>query len=512
MLDYKKRLSAWLLVFVLIFSINFNSFVLAEESQNVEGSTDATVTEEVDIDEIELDTFENYVIDQTAKMLNQTYKFDSNPKDVYRNALRLILAKNPELLDEALKGIFSNLDEHSEYFTKEEYESFVKEIANEYYGIGVIVVTHDKGLSVMSVIKNSPASRAGVRKYDIINKVNGTSIEGMGIEEAKSYIIGPKDTDVVIEVFRGEDVVTLSMKRDVVSAESGFYNILEGDIGYIQLYSFDGHSSDFIAQTLKTFDEQNITKVIFDLRDNPGGSLEEYVKIGNMFFPEGPIISFEYKDETKNSSLYSTLKKTKYDVITLVNGMSASAAEAFAGAVQDTKVGIVLGTKSFGKGTKQLVSRIISGGGVRLTDAEYLTAGGRHINGTGIIPDIIVENHIGKYNKKYFAPLTHDRVLKVGDTGQDVLCYKQRLDALGFNVEIPNDVFDENMYYAVMDFQAITGLYPYGVLDFTTQLKIEDILKSLDEIEVDIQLEEAIKIFNFGTTKEYMKHYERINK
>ncbi|MBE7038849.1 MAG: PDZ domain-containing protein [Ruminococcaceae bacterium] len=510
MLDFKKRLSAWLLVFALIFGVFNTACGFAEDAAASQNLEEEKIPDEIaDTDEIDVDTFENYVIDQTAKMLNQTYKFDSDAKDVYRNALRMVLAKNPELLDDALKGVFSNLDEHSEYFTKEEYDSFVADIANEYFGIGVIVVTHEKGLSVMSVIKNSPASGAGVRKYDVITSVNGTSIEGKGIEEAKSYILGEKGTEVVIDVLRDGEVVTLSMKRDVVSTESGFYNILEDNIGYISLYSFDGHSSEFINQALKAFDEKNITKIIFDLRDNPGGSLEEYVKMGNMFFPQGPIISFEYKDEKKNSSLYSTLKKPKYDVIALVNGMSASAAEAFAGAVQDTNVGIVLGTKSYGKGTKQLVSRIISGGGVRLTDAEYLTAGGRHINGIGIIPDVEVENYVGKYDKKYYSPLLHDRVLRIGDKGEDVRCFKERLDALGFNVEIPNDEFDENMFYAVMDFQSLTGLYPYGVLDFTTQLKIEDILKSLESVEVDTQFNKAVEIFKNGSTKDYMKKLEK---
>lgn len=518
MFNFKKRLSAYVLAFVLIFSSFANVYVLADGEQvtpnELPTGQEETSPQDAQLettDEIDVDTFENYIIDQTAKMLNNTYKFDVNYKDVYRNALRMVLAKNPELLDDALKGIFSNLDEHSEYYTKEEYDSFIKQISNEYYGIGVIVVAHEMGLNVMSVVKNSPASGAGVKKYDIITKVNGTSIEGMSIDEAKSYIVGEIDTDITIEVIRNGEVITISMKRGVVSTESGFYNVIDGNIGYISLYSFDGHSYDFVAEALKYFDSLGITKIIFDLRDNPGGSLDEFVKIGNMFFPEGPIISFEYKDEKNNFYLSSTLKNPKYDVIALVNGMSASASEAFAGAVQDTNVGIVIGTKSYGKGTKQFVSRIVSGGGVRITDSEYLTAGGRHINGVGIIPDIIIENPIEKYDKNNYAPLVHDRVLKIGDKGEDVLCFKQRLDALGFNVEIPNDVFDENMYYAVLDFQSLTGLYPYGVLDFNTQLKIEDVLKSC-EVEVDKQLQKAIEVFKTGSTYEYMQYLAELDK
>ena len=229
-----------------------------------------------------------------------------------------------------------------------------------------------------------------------------------------------------------------------------------------------------------------------------------------MLFPKGPIISFEYKDPKKNFSFDSDLENPKYDIIALINGNSASASEAFAGAVQDTNVGIAIGEQSYGKGTKQLVSRIVSGGGVRLTDSEYLTAGGRHINGVGITPDIYLKNRVVKYDRKYYAPLVHDRILSQGDTGEDVLCFKQRLGALGFFVEIPNDEFDENMYYAVKDFQQMTGLYPYGVLDFTTQLKIEEVLKQC-EVEIDDQLAKAVEVFNYGSTAEYMKKYKEEN-
>ncbi len=508
MFNYKKTLLTYVLVVVLLFSSLANTFVLAQDENTTPIETENSQNNESG--ELDTNTFENYIIDQTAKTLDTTYKFEIEQKDIYRNALRQILAKNPDLLDDALKGIFSNLDAHSEYYTKEEYDSFIEDLANEYCGIGVVVVENVKGLNVMSVIKNSPASAVGIKKYDIITRIDGISLEGMSINEARGYVLGEQGTQITVEVIRDGELLTFYPTRDVVSQECGYYNVIENNIGYINLYSFDGHSYDFVNEALTYFDTLNITKIIFDLRDNPGGSLQEFVKIGNMFFPEGPIISFEYKDESENYSLNSTLKNVKYDIIALTNGLSASASEAFAGAVQDTKVGIVLGTQSYGKGTKQIVSRIISGGGVRLTDSEYLTAGGRHINGVGIIPDVEIENYVGKYDKKNYSPLLHDRVLKIGDTGEDVACFKERLDALGFEVEIPNDVFDENMYYAVLDFQAMTGLYPYGVLDFTTQLKIEEILQSDDvKVEVDNQLKKAIEIFELGSTKDYMEKNDK---
>ena len=165
----------------------------------------------------------------------------------------------------------------------------------------------------------------------------------MGINEAKSHIIGEQGSEVSVDLIRDGENMTFSMKRDLVNDESGFYDVIDGKIGYILLYSFEGHSSDFISEALSYFDTLGITKVIFDLRNNPGGSLAELVKIGNMLFPKGPIISFEYKDPKRNFSFDSDLENPKYDIIALINGNSASAAEAFAGAVQDTNVGIAIG-------------------------------------------------------------------------------------------------------------------------------------------------------------------------
>ena len=509
----KNKILSLILAVCIAFSCSF-TFVYAQESAPAEdkaqSESNTESSEDIQDGELNLDTFENKFIDRTLKMLNETYKYDVKAEDVYRNALRVILAKHPEYLDDALKGIFSNLDEHSEYYTAEEYDKFMQDISNEYYGIGVIVTAMDEGLKVVRVIKNSPASGAGIKKDDTIIAVGGINIIGMSIDEAKSYIVGEKGSSVNVELLRDGEKLSFDMQRDIVNDDSGFYDVIDGKIGYILLYSFEGHSSEFIAEALEYFDSLGITKVIFDLRNNPGGSLAELVEIGNMVFPKGPIISFEYKDPAKNFSFYSELENPKYDIIALVNGNSASASEAFAGAVQDTGVGIVIGEQSYGKGTKQIVSRIISGGGVRLTDSEYLTAGGRHINGVGITPDIYLKNRVEKYDRKFYAPLVHNRVLSQGDTGEDVLCFKQRLDALGFYVEIPNDEFDENMYYAVKDFQQMTGLFPYGVLDFTTQLKIEEVLKQC-EVELDDQLDKAVEVFNFGSTKEYMKKYKAEN-
>ena len=458
--------------------------------------------------EFTTDTFENYVVDKAVATVDKMYVFDDvKDIDMYKNALKRILAKNPELLDEALKGIFNNLDPNSEYYTAEEYNAFIQSLSNELCGIGVIVTQADdkQGLLITSVIKNTPASKSGLKRYDTIIAIDDVLITGLSLNEAKPFIAGEKGSEVKITVMRNGEKLDFVMKRDTIISEVGYYQLIENDtIGYINLSRFEGHCAEFMGEAAKYFKEKGIKNVIIDLRNNPGGDLNEFVEVCQYFIPKGPVIHLVGKDGKNKTTMYSELEERYFDLAVLVNGHSASASEAFSGAVQDTKSGAIIGEKTYGKGTKQIVSRIISGGGIRLTDAEYLTAGERHIHGVGIIPDFEIANKEVKYDRKYFEEITHDKILKQGDTGSVVKAYKQRLYQLGFDVGIPNDEFDEKMFYAVMDFQYATGLYPYGELDLTTQMKIEEIISS-GNIIIDKQLEKAIDIFKTREIKDYVK-------
>ncbi|MBE7054084.1 MAG: PDZ domain-containing protein [Ruminococcaceae bacterium] len=472
---------------------------------NVSVFADDTKTEEKD----PAKTYESYIVDQSVATVKNRYVFDDVTElDMYRNALRQVLYKNPELLDEALKGIFNNLDPNSEYYTKEEYDLFMQNLLNELCGIGVIVSEHDDGLLVSKVLKNTPASRSNLKRYDVIIAVDDISISGMSIDQAKTYIVGEKGTDVKLTVMRNGEKIDITMQRDTFVTEMGYYQVIEnGTIGYINLYGFEGHASEFVDEAVAHFESLGIKNVIMDIRDNPGGDLNEYINICSHFIPEGPVIKLVGKNPTDVSIFYSRLEKIKFNLVVLVNGGSASASEAFSGAVQDTKAGVVIGETTFGKGTKQMVSRIISGGGIRLTDAQYLTAGGRNIHKVGITPDIEIKNPVVKYNRKYFDEINHDQVRRLGDKDPVIKAYKQRLLALGFEVGIPNDEFDEKLFDAVYDFQYATGLHPYGVLDFTTQMEIEKII-GFQDISLDKQLEKAIEILNEQNLEKYMTNEE----
>ncbi len=512
----KNRILSVIIAIVMIVGLlSLPAATFAQESETdkapieTESQPENTQTEEQSEseapgdDELNEDTFENYMVHGMVDSLEQSYRFEYDRENIYKSIVSRLLAKNPELMDDAMRAIFDQLDMHSEYYTPEEYAELMEYLTNSFCGIGVVISEVEEGLLVLSVLPNSPASKNGVMVGDVIVSADGVSLAGLSTDEAKKLIVGEEGTSVVLGMYHNGAYTEKTMVRAQVENVSGYYDFADDEIGYIYLSSFDGHCNKFITEALAEFDKKNITKIIIDLRNNPGGSLTEYVDVCQHFIPKGPVISLDYKDPSKNEVFYSENENPKYTLAVLINENSASASEAFSGAVQDTGVGVVIGSKSFGKGTKQFVSRIWTGGGVKVTDAEYLTAGGRHINDVGIYPDIDIENKPVKYSKDLFGVLTIENKLKLGDRGEEVVKCKRRLDALGFDVGYPeNDLFDEKMWAATESFQRATDLFPYGVMDFNTQLMMENILNN-SNVYPDIVLKEAVKVLKDGSWENF---------
>ena len=444
--------------------------------------------------ELDLNLIQNRMIDLATDYIMDNWLYETTKEDLYRHALRQIIAENPELYDTALKGMFGNLDDFSEYYTDDEYSAFMENISGEMCGIGVSIMEYSEGLQVLSVYKDSPAEAAGIKQGDIITTVDGNNIIGMYVEAAKQYIIGEEGTDVVIGYIRDGVYQEVTITRGIITVESTYSQILEGNIGYLAISQFDDHLYNAVKKELEYFDNEGVKDLIIDLRNNPGGSLEALVEVAGEFVPKGPIMHIDYKGEDYDYTFYSGLKKPKYNLVVMVNEYSASASEAFAGAIQDTQAGTVVGMTTFGKGTMQNVVSTTVGGGIRLTEAEYLTPNKNHVHGEGITPDIEIENKLETYRGEHFNKFTFDRIMQIGDEGDDVLALNQRMNALGYSVGIPDEVFDEDLYYAVKKFQDTMGLYPYGVCDITTQLEIENILQD-EQIIVDRQLDAAINVF-----------------
>ena len=297
-----------------------------------------------------------------------------------------------ELIEGAIKGLFINLDENSNYYTQEEFEELIEDVSGDFVGIGVYIKEENNSVIIISPIEGSPAHKAGVKPMDKIVSVDGKDVLGMTMSEVKGLIKGKPGTKVKLGIERGKNApITLDVKREIIRINSVEYEILKNDIGYIRISQFNQNTYDSLVAALKELDKKGISNVIIDLRDNPGGLLGETVNILELFIPEGPIVHIKYRGNNIQT-YYSNLKKPKYKLAVLVNENSASASEIFAGAVQDTKVGTIIGVTSYGKGTVQRIVPLPNGDGMKLTIAQYLTPNKRNIHQKGINPDIIVEN------------------------------------------------------------------------------------------------------------------------
>ena len=296
-----------------------------------------------------------------------------------------------ELLEKAIEGLFNGLDDYSEYYTKEEFSKLNEQLQGNFVGIGVYIREENGYIKIVRPIKGSPAEKAGILPDDIIITVNGYSTKGLTAEEVTNLIKGDIDTEVRLRIRRKNFIKIIHVKRDNISVDTVQYKIID-DIGYIMLEQFNDNAYEKMLDALEYMDKNHITKIILDLRDNPGGYLDQAIYIANLFVPEGPVVHIQYGRQDKET-YYSFLDKIKYDLVVLVNENSASASEILAGAIKDTKAGQIVGVTTFGKGTVQEILTLPRGDGIKLTIAEYFSPNMTKINTVGVIPDIKVQNN-----------------------------------------------------------------------------------------------------------------------
>ncbi|MDK2800851.1 MAG: carboxyl-terminal processing protease [Clostridiales bacterium] len=465
---------ALLTVFVLLFSVT----TFAQEAQQEDP---------------------NFIFLQHVKeYIMQKYKGDVTETEVLEGALRNIIENNPELRDQAIEGMFETLDQYSTFFYQDEYEQFSAAVDGQFGGIGISVANRNGNITILAPIENTPGDRAGLKSGDKIIYINDVDVSNYDVNIAVPLMRGEPGTSVKLGIKREgyEDILYFNIVRDLIKINPITHNVLENNIGYIRISDFNANTVEYFTDVLNEFDKAKIKKIIIDVRNNPGGSLTQVVDIANYFVPnEGPIVHIEYKDEKQKYTFYSDLKKSKYEVVVLINEGSASASEIFAGAIQDSKAGKIVGTKSFGKGTVQELLPLRGGGAIKMTIARYLTPNGTVIDGDGIHPDVEVRNITQKIDMSKLEKLEPVRKLTLSDKGKDVFAAEQRLALLGYDVGEPDEVFDEKTFKAVKDFQAEQNLYPYGVLDFSTQAALNVAVSQL-EVVVDKQLEKAVEILS----------------
>lgn len=302
-----------------------------------------------------------------------------------------------ELIQKAVQGMVHSLDPHSSLLPPEAFEELQIDTHGEFGGIG-IVITMQKGIiTVISPIEGTPAYEAGIIAGDKIIKVDGESTIDMMLWEAVRKMRGPKGEQVVITIIREGSPKPIDFKliRDIIPVKSVRSLVLKPGYGYIWITNFQDNTTHDLKIALKELESADVPLkgLVMDLRNNPGGLLNQSIKVADLFLEKGKIVSIKgrLKQHTKIFRAYSNETKRNYPIVVLINGGSASASEIVAGALQDHKRAIILGTTSFGKGSVQTVEALREGFGLKYTIARYYTPNGRSIQAQGIIPDIEVK-------------------------------------------------------------------------------------------------------------------------
>lgn len=301
-----------------------------------------------------------------------------------------------DLIDGAIRGMLKTLDPHTSYLPPESFKQMKVETSGRFGGLGIEISIRKGILTVVSPIEDTPAFRAGIKSGDRIIKIEDESTLDMTLTDAVERLRGKIGTSVNITIFREgtDEPFPVSLERANIQVKSVKSKIYEGNIGYVRIRSFTKTTSRDLDKVLDKFRAKKVKKLVLDLRNNPGGLLNQAVEVSDRFLkPENLIVYTQGRTEEQNMrfTTHDRVQRVSYPMIILVNGGSASASEIVAGALQDSSRAIILGTQTFGKGSVQTIIPLSDGSALRLTTARYYTPSGRVIQENGIIPDIIVE-------------------------------------------------------------------------------------------------------------------------
>jgi len=307
--------------------------------------------------------------------------------------------KDSDLVEAAINGMLTSLDPHSGYMNEKAFKEMQVQTKGEFGGLGIEVTMENGLVKVVSPIDDTPAAKAGVQPGDYVSYINDDAVMGLTLSEAVEKMRGTVDSKVKLTILReGEkEPLELTLTRAVIKIKSAKAHTEGDDIAYIRISSFTEQSTDLMRDEFKRIkkDLPHLRGVVLDLRNNPGGLLEQAVSISDAFLKQGEIVSTRERDPSKtkryNAHSGDELVDDDVPVVVLVNNGSASASEIVSGALQDHKRAIILGTKTFGKGSVQTVIPLSEHGAIRLTTARYYTPSGRSIQAKGIVPDIAVQ-------------------------------------------------------------------------------------------------------------------------
>lgn len=441
-------------------------------------------------------------------------------------------ATDNQLIEGAVRGMLDSLDDYTTYYTPKEADSFMGSVTGVFGGVGISMEVSGDYILVSKVFSASPAEKSGIIQGDKIVEADGKSLIKATADEAASIIKGVEGTKVKLGILRNgtSGVKYIEVTREIIRINPVTYEI-RGSIGYIKLEMFNENTNEYITKALAEMDKNKITKLILDLRDNPGGEVSQAVAVAQKFVTKGLITKLDYKSEKYTDIEYNSyLEKPKYKLAVLVNGMSASASEIVSGAIQDTGAGKLVGTKTFGKAKfqgilpvltpeafskygQQLGISVVNGydlqyyginpttdeiaGYTKMTLGYYYTPKGRMIDNTGLIPDIKVEDpkpvseiYIGSIQK-----LTKTTKPGLNAQGIDVYNAEKLLKVLGYKIETLDTTLDAKTVKEIKAYQKISGLSISGVLDLKTQDALNASLLKLIT-KYDKQYNAAVQLLN----------------
>lgn len=323
-----------------------------------------------------------------------------------------------ELITGAIRGMMASVDDpYTFYYTPEEMQKHQNETVGEYSGLGLLIQNNeDAQIEVIRVYTDGPADIAGIQAGDCIVSVNGASVYGdssQSLNEAVTLMQGKNGSEVTIAVLRDGKTMEFQIVRGDVHVSNVAWQLLDGNIGYISIFQFTGDDVNAFETVLEELQQQDAQGLVIDLRNNPGGILDDVVAIADKVLPEGVIVYTKDRDGSR-ADFYSDASHIDLPICVLINDMSASASEIFAAAVQDYDRGTIVGEKSYGKGVVQSVIRFDSdGAGMQYTSSSYFTPSGKSIHGVGVTPDILVAESEGYVPNSGIADLENDIQLQV---------------------------------------------------------------------------------------------------
>lgn len=437
-----------------------------------------------------------------------------------------------QLLEGALKGMFSSMDPYSSFMNQEETKTYEANLSGQFSGIGATLETAQGGVRIAYIHADSPAEKAGLHDGDILLRANGTSLSGLKPEDAAALIRGTAGTKVTLLYRRGTVESTVTVTRGAIRIASVTWRI-DGGNGYVRIAQFSSGMSEELAAALAACRKAGVKKLILDLRDNPGGYVGEAVSAGRLLLPPGTIVSVDYRSERFNDATYTTESPDPgWRIAVLTNENTASAAEILAGAIQDADNGFLIGKKTYGKGVVQSMFMLLTPeaqakyagqyqdtfvtdlewaayygvnvqpdevlGLAKITTGRYLTRNGRALDKEGLLPDAEAENRtaVHEVDISYCEPVQTGATLAVGAYAPAVRQAESILKADGTFAGYPDRTFDAATATAIKTYQGKNGLTVNGQLDAATQAALNRRLAAMRSAN-DPQYALAVKALGF---------------